>query len=287
MTDAERQDRLRPLAETVEVRKKDSHIVVKYTIQNPDNDPVTVRIEQSPEGLDESCLTFTSEYHGDAWTLSDYALEFRLELAPGETIRTAYATEGVDLALLRDAVAESTVAVFGTDGNEITSMDGLQPTVTETADEQTASESMSEETADSAQADDADESSKSDETEQAAETAAADEFEWMTVDSDADASENGHHEDGEAESAGETDTDGEIERDDEPTGESGDAEASEESATDESGETATDESATDDDESGNSREEDSADDGEGGSDNGSEDGGEGGGLLGRLRSWLS
>jgi hypothetical protein len=250
MTDAERQDRLRPLAETVEVRKKDSHIVVKYTIQNPDNDPVTVRIEQSPEGLDESCLTFTSEYHGDAWTLSDYALEFRLELAPGETIRTAYATEGVDLALLGDAVAESTVAVFGTDGNEITSMDGLQPTVTETADEQTASESMSEETADSAQADDPDEGSGPEETAQIEKTA-ADEFEWMTVDSDADASENGHHE--QAESAGETDIDDEAETD-----ESDNTEAS-------------GESATDDDESGDSRADDS----------------EGGGLLGRLRSWLS
>jgi hypothetical protein len=125
------------LAGTVEIHEQSAYTVMTYVLQNPDTRPIVVNLQQSmPSGVTNSHVTFTSEYHGDAWSLSDATLEFQKRLDPGETVRTAYATEGIALSTLEERIRDSTITLYDEDGAKFATLGGLEPTIAATADEE-------------------------------------------------------------------------------------------------------------------------------------------------------
>jgi hypothetical protein len=132
MTDSD----TRALAGTVDIRSETGSTIVKYVLQNPTGRPIRITLEQSlPAAVDESTVTFTSEYYGDSWSIEDGCLGFQLELAAGQTVRTAYATESVDPERLQAQISKSKITVREKDGEKVETLTGFQPTLITGGDE--------------------------------------------------------------------------------------------------------------------------------------------------------
>jgi len=82
----------------VEVSSKATHDRVAFAIENYRTSAIGVRLTQPlSEGVSPSQVATLSKFAGDAWTVSESALEFDHEIDWGREIETAYAVKDVSL----------------------------------------------------------------------------------------------------------------------------------------------------------------------------------------------
>jgi hypothetical protein len=111
----------------VEVSSKATHDRVAFAIENYRTSAIGVRLTQPlSEGVSPSQVATLSKFAGDAWTVSESALEFDHEIDWGREIETAYAVKDVEREMLEEMLAEAVVEVRAADGEEIETATGLE-----------------------------------------------------------------------------------------------------------------------------------------------------------------